>query len=391
MPPRLQSFILNLATLALIAGGFFYLIDRQPGGAAFEKAAPTASSSVQTAAVNTGFEVPPPPPRATSTPEKPKATSTVKSVTKNAPVQKSVAQKEPDNQAKRIQNPYSVAPVPFEAIDAITRPALVNILCRPRGGVPLSPISGSGVIIDPRGVILTNAHVAQYVLLAQSGRVNLACEIRTGAPAIPRWSAEILYIPPVWVEAHAKEIAAARPMGTGEHDYALLRITGSLDATPVPVPFPYLPVDTRESIGFYGDRVLVVSYPAEFLAAAAQFHVYPASSVTTIGQLMTFVAKTVDIVSLGGIIEAQGGSSGGAVVNAWGRLIALISTTSDGETTALRDLRAITLSYIDRDLATQTRFDLATTLGGNLAAEALEFNTKIAPGLIDLYLAEIEK
>ncbi len=389
MSSRLQSFILHLATLAVIAGGFFYLVDREPSDAAVQKVATTTAASTQTAAVNVGLEAPPPP-RATPTPKK-VLTTTVKTVRKKAPAQVPVVQKEPDNQARRIQNPYSFAPVPFESIDAITRPALVNILCKPRGGGTLSPISGSGVMIDSRGVILTNAHVAQYVLLAQSARINLSCAIRTGAPATPRWSAEILYIPSVWVEAHAKEIAATHPVGTGEHDYALLRITGTLDATPLPVPFSYLPVDTRDAIGFRGDQVLVVSYPAEFLGSGAQFTMYPASSITTVGQLMTFVAKTVDIISLGGIIEAQGGSSGGAVVNAWGRLIALISTTSEGETTATRDLRAISLSYINRDLAAQTQFDIATILGGDVAAQALEFNTKVAPKLIELYLAEIEK
>ncbi len=392
MSPRLQSFVLHLATLTLIAGGFFFLVNRQPTEIVVENLETlAASSSPQTAAVNTSFETPLAPPQAISTPKK-IATTTVKTITKKTPAQKPVVQKEPDTQARRIQNPYSFAPIPFESVDAITRPALVNIFCRPRSTGPLSsPVSGSGVIIDPRGVVLTNAHVAQYVLLAQSGRINLSCTIRTGAPAISRWSAEVLYIPPVWVEAHAREIADAHPSGTGEHDYALLRITGSLDSTPLPVPFAHLSFDTRDAIGFRGDRVLAVSYPAEFLGPSAQFTMYPASSVTTIGELMTFIAKTVDIISLGGIVGAQGGSSGGAVVNAWGQLIALISTTSEGETTATRDLRAITLSYLNRDLATQTRFDLATILGGDITAEALEFKTKVAPKLIELYLAEIDK
>lgn len=391
MSPRVQSFILNISALAVIAGGFLFLLGRQPVEPAAPSIAATTSPSVQTATANIGFEVPPPP-ASTSTPSKKIATTTVKAVAVPAPVEQAVVQKDSPNQVRRVANPYSFAPVPFEAIDAITRPALVNILCKPRGGgVSLSPISGSGVIIDPRGVVLTNAHVAQYVLLAQSARVNLICEIRTGAPAIPRWRAEILYIPPVWVETHAHEITATHPMGTGEHDYALLRITQTLDATPLPTPFPYLVVDTREAIGFRGDQVLAVSYPAEFLASAAHFNMYPASSVTTIGQLMTFVEKTVDLISLGGIVGAQGGSSGGAVVNAWGRLIGLISTTSEGETTALRDLRAVTLSYINRDLTAQTRFDLATILGGDVTAQALEFNTTIAPKLIELYLTKLEK
>ena len=383
--------MLNLATLGLIGAGFFYFLAQEPHAATVQTVATTTSVSTQTAAADIGFEVPPPPSLATTTSKKAAAT-TLKKATTKAPVQQSVAPNAPDNnQAKRIQNPYSFAPIPFESVDAITRPTLVNILCKPRGGNTLSPVSGSGVIIDPRGVILTNAHVAQYVLLAQSDRINLSCAIRTGAPAIPRWSAEVLYIPPVWVEVHAKEISDAHPTGTGEHDYALLRITGSLDGTPLPNPFPYLVVDTREAIGFKGDQVLAVSYPAEFLASAAQFNMYPTSSVTTIGQLMTFLAKTVDLISLGGIIGAQGGSSGGAVVNAWGRLIALISTTSEGATTAARDLRAISLSYINRDIAAQTRFDIATILGGDIAAQALEFNTKVAPGLIELYLTELGK
>ena len=183
-------------------------------------------------------------------------------------------------------------------------------------------------------------------------------------------------------------MADARPVGTGEHDYALLRITHSLDGVPLGT-LPFLPIDTREGIGFKGDKVLALSYPAEFLGAAAQFNLYPAASVTTVGQLMTFFERSIDMLSLGGIVEAQSGSSGGAVINAWGRLIALISTTSEGEPTAARDLRAVTLSYISRDLAAQTLFDLPMILGGDVQAQALDFNTYVSPRLIERYLKEI--
>jgi hypothetical protein len=174
---------------------------------------------------------------------------------------------------------------------------------------------------------------------------------------------------------------------TGEHDYALLLITQSLTPLPLPDAFPFIPVDTREAIGFQSDQVLVASYPAEFVGAPGiSFGLYPVTSITTIKQLFTFVANTVDLISLGGIVEAQGGSSGGAVVNAWGFLVGLISTTSEGETTATRNLRAITLSYINRDLIAQTESDLAAILGSDVVAEALDFNTRIAPQLIDTYL-----
>src|SRR3990167_11114710 len=166
--------------------------------------------------------------------------------------------------AVRIANPYDSAPQSFSAINDSVRSVLVNILCSSNGAI--RPISGSGVIIDSRGVILTNAHVAQYMLLAASPSINLSCTIRTGSPARPAWKADVLYIPEVWVADHAHEINAGQAViGTGEHDYALLYIGSSADGAASPESLPYLPIDARETIGFPGDEVLVAGYPAEFL------------------------------------------------------------------------------------------------------------------------------
>ncbi|HEV3244999.1 MAG TPA: trypsin-like peptidase domain-containing protein, partial [Candidatus Paceibacterota bacterium] len=263
----------------------------------------------------------------------------------------------------RVQDPYSTPPESFAQINTDARAALVNILCEPQGGSSLNPISGSGVIIDPRGVILTNAHVAQYVLLSESPRVNLTCFVRTGSPATAEWSAAVLYIPPIWVSQHVSEILDQHPTGTGEHDYALLYITGSVNGAQLPPTFPSLPVDTRPAIGFPGDQVLVASYPAELIGGiAAQYDLYADTSVTTIKQLLTFGSGTPDVVSLGGVIEAQSGSSGGAVINMWGRLIAIVATTSGGTTTADRDLRGVALSYINTDLTAQSGVSLGVLL-----------------------------
>lgn len=293
-------------------------------------------------------------------------------------------------QIVRIQNPYSTPPEAFDKINTAARSALVNILCQPSGTSSLNPISGSGVIIDPRGIILTNAHVAQYVLLSESPQVDLSCVIRTGSPATAQWSAAVMYIPPVWVENHENEILEPHPTGTGEHDYAFLYITGSVTSMPLPSQFPYLPVDTRLGIGFPGDQVLVASYPAELIGGiAAEYDLYADTSITTIKQLLTFGSGTPDVLSLGGIIEAQSGSSGGAIVNAWGNLIALIATTSSGTTTANRDLRGVALSYIDTDLAAQSGLDLNTLLQGNPASETAEFTSSKAPGLIQLYVDQL--
>ena len=294
----------------------------------------------------------------------------------------------------RIQNPYPFPPLSFLTVNEQTRAALVNILCTSQSG-SLRPASGSGIVIDPRGIVLTNAHVAQYVLLAQSSQTNLSCFIRSGAPARALWSAEVLYIPPVWIEEHAADIMKTNPTGTGEHDYALLRITGIWDdptSPSLPTKISALPLDTREAIGFPGDLVLAASYPAEFIGGiAAQSDLYPASTIAPIRELLTFQTNTADLVALSGVIEAQSGSSGGPVVNAWGRVIGIITTTSEGTTTAERDLRAITLSYIDRDLSTQMGIGLAEILGNDTARLAEEFRAQQAPALTRLLIEQITR
>jgi hypothetical protein len=291
----------------------------------------------------------------------------------------------------RVKDPYPFASLSWADVNANARGALVNILCMPHGG-SLQPISGSGVIIDPRGVILTNAHVGQYVLLSESTQVDLVCVIRTGSPAVARYKAAVLYIPPVWVEKHVGEITTPHPLGTGEHDYALLVITGSADGSPLPATFPALPYDTRKSIAFQGDQILAASYPAEFLGGLSTgSSLYSASSITRIEQLQAFGSGSPDVISLGGIIEAQSGSSGGDVVNAWGRLVGLIVTTSQGQTTAQRDLHALSLFYIDSDLTAQTGSGLAATLSDDLSAKAQDFTDTTARSLIRQYIKVLTK
>jgi hypothetical protein len=229
--------------------------------------------------------------------------------------------------------------------------------------------------------------VAQYVLLSESPQIDLSCTIRTGSPAQARFTAEVLYMPKAWVNVHASEINQSSPLGTGEHDYALLVIVGNVDGTPIQTPLPYLPLDTRQGIGFLDDQVLGAGYPAEFAGGlAAQSGLYPVTSISNIKQLLTFTANSIDLFSVGGVIEAQGGSSGGPVINMWGRLIGIITTTSEGATTAERDLRALSLSYINTDIALQSGKDLQTILDGNVMAAADDFRRNSAPGLISEYL-----
>jgi S1-C subfamily serine protease len=325
----------------------------------------------------------------TSTPPA-KVVSTLKATVQKVP-QKSQKEAVADTPgAVRIQNPYPTSPLSFTDINTTARLSLVNIFCIPHGG-SLRPISGSGVIIDPRGVILTNAHVAQYVLLSETPKVNLSCFVRTGSPALPQWIPEVLYIPPTWVATHASDITSAHPVGTGEHDYALLYIPGSIDGMPLPPSFPAVSPDTREAIAFVDDPVLAAGYPAEFAGGSVQTNLFPVSSVTSVKQFFTFGSGTPDVISIGSVIEAQSGSSGGPVVNAWGRLVGIITTTSDGATTADRELRAITASYINHDLFAQSGLDLSAIPNGDLVAQTNDFTNHQAPALIQLFLEQITK
>ena len=174
-----------------------------------------------------------------------------------------------------------------------------------------------------------------------------------------------------------------------------MRITSAINGQPLPAPpiggVPFVPIDARDGIAFTDDQVLAASYPAEFAGGiVTQFNLYPASSVTSIKKMMTLSGKTVDVVSLGGIIGAQSGSSGGAVVNAWGRLVGIISTTSEGETTDKRDLHAITLSYINRSISAESGLDLPAILKGDIVGNAYLFNSSTAPALRKLLIDQIK-
>lgn len=386
MSPRVHTF-LNILALVVLGGAFVVVMRLSvrpvPPVAAVRPAATTTQLANAATPLATSS------PASASHPKVSPVVSAKKQTPKNTLSETENATTS-TNLATRIENPYPTPAESSDSVNAAARAALVNILCLSRGSV--RPISGSGVIIDPRGVILTNAHVAQYVLLSENPAINLSCVVRNGSPARAAWTASVLYMPPVWVASHAAELNTAEAVGTGEHDYALLAINASTDGSSAPpAGFPALPFDTRDSIGFVGDQVLAASYPAEFLGGiAAENDLYAVSSVGTIGKLLTFGEGTVDVVSLGGIIEAQSGSSGGAVVNPWGRLIGLITTTSEGATTADRDLHALTLSYINRDIAAQTGTDLSAYAQGDIAARQNAFNANVLPGLMDQYTARLK-
>lgn len=291
-----------------------------------------------------------------------------------------------------VTTPPASAPTsttPLSVNDRV-RASLVNIICSTAtGGV--GSISASGVVIDPKGVVLTNAHVAQYFLLEQSGRfATLDCLIRVGSPAYPRYEAELLFLPPAWISANAEKIDDETPTGNGEHDYALLRITKPIGTNTLPESFAYLPLLPVEMV--QGTDVLIAGYPAGFLGGITiAKELYAASSPSRVGQVFTYEGTTIDLFSIGGTVVAQQGSSGGPVADNFGNTVGLIVTSTQAEETSQRDLRAISMEYLFRDFAREKGQALSDFLNKDLVLEAQIFKIGVAPNLTQSLLNVLDR
>jgi len=271
-------------------------------------------------------------------------------------------------------------PTATDPIDAI-----VNIFCTFRSADSIRTTTGTGFFIDADGVLMTNAHVAQFLLLAdadQSG--NAECIVRTGNPASPKYTASLLYIPPAWVQENASVLNDAVPMGTGERDYALLYVDATVDGTLLPTVFPALPFDSELLSNQTKDAtVTAAGYPAgALLTQGARVDLIPLSAVTSISELYTFGSNRADVFSIRGSIVGAEGSSGGPVLNAAGDVIGMISTRGDDTIDGAGSLRAITLSHIHRTILEETGFGLAESLGGDLTLRSAIFADTMTPFLV---------
>lgn len=267
---------------------------------------------------------------------------------------------------------------------AALRAALVNILCYAPAGSPIHSISGSGVIIDPKGIILTNAHVAQHLLLADKG---VSCTIRAGSPAADSYAASLIYISPAWIQANATILTQAAPIGTGEHDFALLAVTKSLTSAALPASFPY--VELAKAPPASGTQVVIATYGAQFLASSqVQSGLFPTIVFGSVKDIFTFAMNTIDVLALGGSAAAQEGSSGGGVADASGKLIGTITTSTVEGSTDTRSLDAITASYIRSDYASDTGRPLDLLLEQDPPTSAADFAPRM-PALEKIITASL--
>jgi S1-C subfamily serine protease len=264
------------------------------------------------------------------------------------------------------------------------RETTVKIECVQKADGYKRIVTGTGFIINPYGVILTNAHVAQFLLLKNAPNLGeTTCQATIGSAAEPIFDIGLLYISPSWLLEHASLIGSTAPKGTGESDFALVYITGKAGGLVVDQDFSYLPSATNPLSKSNKDKtVTIVGYPKQADKSASQL-----IATTTITDLYTFGSGYADIFSLASSSLGHQGASGGPVVDEYGRAIGVI-TTKDAGTTVLN---AITTAHIDRRLLSETGFDLTSYSTGNIDYKAQLFNETISPILQEIlagYLLE---
>lgn len=278
--------------------------------------------------------------------------------------------------------------------EELLKESLVNIYCQYRTDTYIRTTTGTGFFVNQKGVILTNAHVAQFLLLeeetADEGDVD--CVIRTGNPATPRYKAELLYISPTWIFNNASLITQERPRGTGERDYALLYVSESVEDTTLPERFPSLPLQVALlPRSTEGKDVMLGGYPAgALLRGGADAALEPVIAESSVGSLYTFGSNYADLFAVTESLVGEEGASGGPIIDSeTGKTIGLIVTrgdASEGE----RSLRALTLSYLDRTMQEETGFSLAQNMQGDIAIRGQIFKSAIVPFLAGILEEELK-
>ncbi len=279
-------------------------------------------------------------------------------------------------------------------LEEAVRGALVNIYCQYKTKQYIRTTTGSGFFINQKGVILTNAHIAQFLLLEDVGTDvhDVDCVIRTGDPATPKYKAELLYISPTWIFNNADLITDEMPRGTGERDYAMLYVSQTTDETPLPTRFPAIPMDVALlSRSVTGSPVITAGYPAGALIRnGANAKLLPVTAKTTVGTLYTFGSNYADIFSVSDSPVGEQGASGGPIVTTNSRnAIGLIVTKGDEAIEGAHSLRALSLSYVNRTIIEETGFSLLQNMQGDVAYRGSIFKKAMVPFLAGILEDEL--
>ncbi len=273
--------------------------------------------------------------------------------------------------------------------------SLVNIFCIHNGNNKTRTTTGSGFFIEPSGIIMTNAHVAQFFLLTDlENYIKTTCTIQTGNPTKNKFIAELLYIPPSWVLNNTTSISESRPSGTGEHDYALLYVKKSYNNEPLPTHFPSLEIDTTPlTIENISNIVSLAGYPSNNKITAKN-SLSKSKQVILEGkitEIFTFSRNLADLITIDGLKLAEHGLSGGPVFNNRGHVIGMVTTKGENKQKRTDSIRAITMPYIEQNLIQETGLSLKEYKSSNLNARSKIFHKTLVPFYQAILLEEWNK
>lgn len=260
---------------------------------------------------------------------------------------------------------------------------VVNIVCLEKTKTYTRMTSGSGVIVSPTGLILTNAHVAfPFLKSSQFGNSTYSCSVRRENIPNYGYNVELVYYPVDWLANNSEVMKEASPVGTGENDYAFVQITTPLGPTPKITSFPYASTKVTFSDLKANSPITVAGYPATnsgVLAIDTKPGLKVAESI--IADFFTFKERSFDVLQTGVNNVAHRGSSGGGIFNKE-NLYGIIVTTNTNASGSY--INALTLPYIKKDFEKDTGISFNDFV--NSPKETLEgrFNTLYKSKIVEL-------